>query len=247
MILGPDRSKLSKRHGDTSVVEFRDRGFLPEALFNFLGLLGWSLDDRTEIIDRETFVRHFSLDRVLANPAVFNFDKLTWMNGVYIRELPEEELAERAAPFLERALGTAADRDLLRRIIPLIRERIKLLTEVVDMADFFFSDGELEYETATLLGKKFAGAPDVAAAALQTVVQRIGDLERWDHEALEGAIRPLAQELELKTGDLFGLIRVAVTGKTAAPPLFETMAVLGRERSLERLDAAIKKLRPDQA
>lgn len=242
MILGSDRAKLSKRHGDTSVLEFRERGFLPEALLNFLGLLGWSLDDRTEIIDRETFVRHFSLERVLANPAVFNFDKLEWMNGVYIRQLPEDELAERIAPILDRRLGTAVDRGQLRRVVPIIRERIKLLSEAVDMAGFFFLEGELEYGTGTLLGKKFVEDPGAAAGALEAVLGRVSGLQPWEHEALEGAIRPLAGELGVKTGDLFGLIRVAVTGRTAAPPLFETVAVLGRERSLERLESAIRRL-----
>ncbi len=242
MILGPDRAKLSKRHGDTSVLEFRHRGFLPEALFNFLGLLGWSLDDRTEIIDRETFVSHFDLDRVLANPAVFNFDKLTWMNGVYIRELPTEELAARVAPFLERALGKPIDPALLLPIVPLIQERIKLLAEAVEMADFFFLDDDLDYPLETLLGKKFAAAPAQAARALETVLASIDQLQPWDHQSLEATIRPLAQQLALKTGDLFGLIRVAVTGKTAAPPLFQTMAVLGRQRTLERLESAIRRL-----
>ena len=110
------------------------------------------------------------------------------------------------------------------------------------MSDFFFREGELEYDTKTLLGKKLAGAPAVAATALQAVVQRISGLEHWQHEALEGAIRPQAEELGMKTGELFGLIRVAVTGRTAAPPLFETMAVLGRERSLERLESALRRL-----
>jgi glutamyl-tRNA synthetase len=242
MILGPDRSKLSKRHGDTSVLEFQRSGFLPEALFNFLGLLGWSLDDRTEIIDRETFVKHFDLDRVLANPAVFNRDKLEWMNGVYIRDLSEEELAGRTAPFLERALGSPAARELLRRIVPLIQERIKLLADAPEMAGFFFVGGELDYETETLLGKKLADAPGAAATALRTVIRRIDGLEPWEHEVLEKAIRPLAEELGLKTGVLFGLLRVAVTGRTAAPPLFETMAVLGAERSLERLNSALRRL-----
>jgi glutamyl-tRNA synthetase len=244
MILGPDKAKLSKRHGDTSVMQFREQGYLPEALLNFLGLLGWSLDDHTEIIDRETFVRSFSLERVLANPAVFNFDKLTWMNGVYIRGLAEEELADRISPVLESHLGTPVDRGLLRRVVPLIRDRIKLLTEAIDMAGFFFVEGELDYGVETLLGKKFAADPGAAAQALDAVLERVSGLDPWEHEALEGAIRPLAEELGLKTGALFGLIRVAVTGRTAAPPLFETMAVLGRERSLERLDLAIRRLRP---
>ncbi len=241
MILGPDRAKLSKRHGDTSVLAFRDRGFLPEALLNFLALLGWSLDDRTEIIDRETLVRHFTLDRVVANAAVFNREKLEWMNGVYIRSLADDELAGRTARFLERG-GRIVDRDLLRRVVPLIRERIKLLTEAEEMAGFFFLEGELHYGTETLLGKKFADDRGGAAQALETVLQRTRDLQLWDHETLEGAIRPLAEELALKTGDLFGLIRVAVTGRTAAPPLFETMAVLGRERAVARLESAVRRL-----
>jgi glutamyl-tRNA synthetase len=241
MILGPDRAKLSKRHGDTSVLEFRQGGFLPQALSNFLGLLGWSLDDRTEIIDRQTFVRHFTLDRVLANPAVFNREKLEWMNGVYIRELPDDELAERAAPFLEGE-GRPVDRELLRLVVPLIRERIKLLNEVEGMAGFFFLEGELHYETEKLLSKKFADDRGAASNALETVLRRIRDLQPWDHETLEDAIRPLAEELTLKTGALFGLIRVAVTGRVAAPPLFESMAVLGRDRTLERLESAIRRL-----
>ena len=241
MILGPDGARLGKRHGATSILEFRRRGFLPEAIFNFLGLLGWSLDDHTEIIDRETFIRHFSLDRILKSPAVFNIDKLTWMNGVYIRALPSEELAERVRPFLEAAVGPV-DRESLLRIVPLIQERIKLLSDAVDMADFFFREGELDYPVETLLGKRFADAPAEAARALETVMAHIDGLEPWEHGQLEGAIRPLAEELGCKTGDLFGLIRVAVTGKTATPPLFETMAILGRERTLGRLRSARRRL-----
>ncbi len=168
------------------------------------------------------------------------------MNGVYIRSLSDDELAQRAAPFLERTPRRQVDPDLLRRVVPLIRERIKLLTEAEEMAGFFFEEGELGYDTETLLGKKFADERGAASNALETVLLRIRNLQPWDHETLEGAIRPLAEELALKTGELFGLIRVAVTGRTAAPPLFETMAVLGRERTLERVESAIGRL-ADQA
>jgi len=243
MILGPDGARLGKRHGATSVLEFRDRGFLPEALFNFLGLLGWSLDDHTEIIDRQTFIHHFSLERILKSPAVFNIDKLTWMNGIYIRQLSLGDLAQRVQPFLKTAVGPV-DHDYLLRIMPLIQERIRFLPEAVDMADFFFREGELDYPPETILGKKFAGDPPRAAAALETVLGRAELLEPWEHDALEAAIRPLADELGLKTGELFGLVRVAVTGKTAAPPLFETMAVLGRPRTLDRLRSALRRLPP---
>ncbi|HXG36083.1 MAG TPA: glutamate--tRNA ligase [Dehalococcoidia bacterium] len=242
MILGPDRAKLSKRHGDTSVLEFRKRGFLPEALFNYLGLLGWSLDDHTELIDRETFVRHFSLERILASPAIFNFDKLSWMNGIYIRDLPPRELAARVRPFLEEDPGGPVDDALLQSVIPLIQERIKTLAEAKEMAGFFFVEGELAYSEADLLGKRFAQAPAEAARALEAALARLEALPSWEAEGLEGAVRPLADELGLKAGDLFGLIRVAVTGRTAAPPLFQTMAVLGRDKTVFRLQTALRKL-----
>jgi len=242
-ILGPDRAKLSKRHGAHAALEYRDQGYLPDAVVNFLALLGWSLDDHTEIIDRETLVKHFDLDRVLANPAVFNAEKLLWMNGVYIREMDDKTLADAVRPFLERRLGRPVDRDLLSRIVPLVKERIRLLSEIVGMADFFFTEGELDYDIDTLLGKRYAGDPAGAAEALDAVLRAIDGLERWDHETIESAIRPLAQDIGVKAGDLFGPIRVAVTGKTATPPLFETMEVLGPERTRDRLRSAIERLR----
>jgi glutamyl-tRNA synthetase len=241
-ILGPDRSKLSKRHGAHAVLEYKDQGYLPDAVVNFLALLGWSLDDRTDIIDRDTLIRHFDLDRVLTNPAVFNAEKLLWMNGVHIREMPDERLGDEVAPFLERHLRRPVDRELLFRVIPLVKERIKLLSEIVDMGDFFFTDGELEYGVETLLGKQYAGDAARAIAALDAVISRVEMVETWEHEALEAIVRPLAGELGVKAGDLFGLVRVAVTGKTATPPLFETIEVLGRERALERMRAAREKL-----
>src|SRR5439155_1185183 len=201
-ILGPDRSKLSKRHGAHAALEYREQGYLPDAVVNFLALLGWSLDDHTEIIDRETLIRHFDLDRVLTNPAVFNAEKLLWMNGVYIREMPDDRLADDAAPFLERHLGRPVDRELLMGIIPLVKERIKLLGEIVDMADFFFTDGELEYDVEALLGKRYDGDPAEALKALEAATERIEAVDGWEHEKLESAVRPLAEELGVKTGEL---------------------------------------------
>ncbi|MCH8815393.1 MAG: glutamate--tRNA ligase [Chloroflexi bacterium] len=244
-ILGPDKAKLSKRHGAHSVLHYREQGYLPDALINFLGLLGWSLDDRTEIISREEFVSHFDLSRALTNPAVFNAEKLDWMNGVYIRAMNPEEFAEAARPFLERAVGRTVDMGRLMPIMPLLQERVKLLSEIGDMADFFFVEGALEYTVESLLGKKFAEQPDAAAVALTRVAERVESVADWKHEALEAAIRPLAEELEMKAGPLFGLVRVAVTGRSAAPPLFETMAVLGREIVVERLNDALKRLPPN--
>ena len=241
-VLGSDKAKLSKRHGAHSVLEYRDQGYLPEALVNFLALLGWSLDDHTDIMPLQTLIQNFSVERLIPNPAVFNAEKLLWMNGAYIREMPDDELADAVLPFLERHLGHPPERGLLLRIIPLVKERIKLLSEIVDMADFFFTDHELEYDSAVLLGKLYAGDPTAAAEALAAAISRIEGVEPWDHESLEATLRPLAEELGVKAGDLFGVIRVAVTGKTAAPPLFETLEALGRERTIERLRTAKDRL-----
>jgi glutamyl-tRNA synthetase len=164
------------------------------------------------------------------------------MNGMYIREMPDEELADAVLPFLERSLDHPADRGLLLRIVPLIKERIKLLSEIGEMADFFFTDGDLDYGVETLLGKKYAGAPAAAKDALERVIGAAEGADEWTHDALEAAIRPLAEELSVKAGDLFGLVRVAITGRTAAPPLFETMEVLGREKTLGRLATAAGRL-----
>ena len=242
-ILGPDKAKLSKRHGADSVLEYRLKGYLPDAVVNFLALLGWSLDDHTEIIDRETLIKHFDVDRLLPNPAVFNAEKLLWMNGMYIRQLSDEDLAEATKPYLEEALSKQVEHATLMRIIPLIKERINLLSGITEMADFFFTDAPLDYDVGALLGKKYAGKQADAAAALERVLLAAESVSDWTHEALEGAIRPIAEDLGVKAGDLFGLIRVAVTGKSATPPLFETMEILGREKSLERLKVALERLR----
>ena len=240
-ILGPDGAKLSKRHGATSVFEYRDQGYLPDAMFNFLGLIGWSLDDHTEIISREQFIEHFTLDRVVKNPAIFNVEKLTWMNGVYIREMPEAERVELFAEWLDAGLPASVprpvDRGLVARIDPLIRERIKVLSEVVEYSDFFFVD-ELRYSPEDLLGKAFAAKPAEAKSALGRATAAVASLPAWAHEALEETLRALASELGLKAGDLFSLVRVAVTGRRITPPLFESMEILGRERSVERMQAA---------
>lgn len=244
-ILGPDGAKLSKRHGATSVFEYREQGYLPDALTNFLALLGWSLDDRTEILAREQLVESFTLDRVVKNPAIFNAEKLTWMNGVYIREMHEPRLVELFAIWLERGLPASVPRPvgraLVGRIAPLIRERVKLLSEVVDYCDFFFVDA-LTYADEDLLGKAFAGKRDAARDALARGTAVIEALERWTHDAIEEAMRALAAESGLKAGDLFSLVRVAVTGRRVTPPLFESMEILGRERCLDRLRAAVSRL-----
>jgi len=243
MILGADRAKLSKRHGAVSITDYREQGYLPETMVNFLALLGWSLDDRTEILSRRELIDNFSLERVGRTAAIFNQDKLNWMNGVYIRSLSLEDFIQRARPFLDRGLPPEAKRplsiDYVRQIMPLIQERARTLVEVADLAQFFFVD-ELDYAPSLLIGKNMN--QELAARALDTGQQRLGQLEVFDTESLEAMLRPLAVELGLKTGQLFGTLRVAVTGRTAAPPLFQTMAVLGKERCLKRIEAALSRL-----
>ena len=267
VILGPDKAKLSKRHGAVSVLDYRDQGYLPEAMFNFLGLLGWSLDDHTVIISREQFVEHFDMERLVKNPAVFDIDKLNWMNGVYIREhVSEERLIDLCAEQLGRDLPAAVprpiDRELVRKLVPLIRERIQTLGELTGLVKSFFDQvvevgpgihvtpqlsnptvaTELSYIVEELLGKGFRNDAPGAQETLQAAKEAVASLAHWSHEALEAALRALAEERGVKAGDLFMLLRVAVTGRPISPPLFESMEVLGRERCLARIDAALRHL-----
>jgi len=246
MILGPDRAKLSKRHGATTITEYRTQGYLPAAMINFLALLGWSLDDRTELLSTEELIEHFSLERVGKTPAIFNRDKLEWMNGVYLRRLGHDEFVEEAMPFLDKDLpdsvGRPLDRAFVSRVLSLIQERAKTLGEVPELARLFFLS-ELQYDAGLLLsGKSDAQS---AIGALTVAAQRVEEAATWDAAALEGILRPLATDLNFSTGKFFGLLRVAVTGCTAAPPLFQTMAVLGKEKCLKRLDTAVQMLSTD--
>ena len=165
------------------------------------------------------------------------------MNGVYIRSLSPEDFIQRSLPFLDKGLPSEVKRplsiDYLRQIMPLVQERAKTLTEVPDLIQFFFAD-ELDYDTDLLIGKNMT--PESTNRALVVAQQRLEQLELFDAESLEALLRPLAVELELKTGQLFGALRTAVTGRTAAPPLFQTMAVLGKERCLKQIQAALDRL-----
>jgi len=240
IILAPGgRGKLSKRHGAVSVLEFRRQGYLPEAMVNFLALVGWAYDDRTELFTRQELIERFSLEGVSKSPAAFSYDKLDWMNGVYIRMLPPDDLARRLMPFLERA-GLAADLPTVQRLIPLIQERLKKLSDAVEWVDFVFVD-RISYEPSLLVGKKMTAAESLAA--LRRARETLAALPDFEEETLEKALRALVEELGLKAGQLFGIIRVAVTGKKVAPPLFGTLSVLGREQALKRMDQALETLR----
>ena len=244
IILGPDRTKLSKRHGATSITAYEEDGYLPEAIVNFLALLGWSYDGVTEIFSRGELVARFDLDRVGTTPAIFAREKLDWMNGYYIRQLPAVDLAARLLPFLQKAGLLPADvgPDLtayVEAIVPLIRERIKLLSEAPQATEYFFRE-ELRYEPGLLVQKGLT--PEKTRTILLAARNAIAAQGSCEAARLEETLRPLAVELEVKTGQLFGAIRVAVTGRTATPPLFETIAVLGCQKALARIDEAIAAL-----
>ena len=238
VIMGPDRAKLSKRHGATALLDYREEGYLPEALLNFMVLLGWALDDKTEVMSTDTIIREFSLEGVTKSSAIFDREKLTWMNGVYIRDLSAEELADRLLPFLERDLPPEllpVDRDYLVSIAPLIQERIKLLSDAAGMTRYFFEDLP-EYDPAMLVQRGMNAAS--TQHALQAALEHLRESPSFEHERLEQTLREVGQELGLGPRQFFGSLRVAVTGRTATPPLFETMEVLGRDRALRRLDRA---------
>jgi glutamyl-tRNA synthetase len=240
IILGPDRSKLSKRHGAVSVLHYRDSGYLPEAMCNFLALLGWSLDDHTEFLELDELVKQFSIERLGKAGAIFSLEKLTWMNGVYIRQLTQEDLAGRVLRILDESLPVLVPRplseDYVNAIIPLVQERLKTLTDAADLMEFFFLDS-LEYNNADELIQKGMDR-DSTQIVLDAALQKITDIADWSVEYIESALRGLSDDLDIdvKTGQVFGTIRVAATGRKAAPPLFETMFVLGRDRCLKRLE-----------
>jgi len=247
LILGKDRAKLSKRHGDTSFSAFIAKGYLPEALFNFLGLLGWSLDDKTEIISREEFIAHFDLDRVVKSPAIFDFDKLDWMNAEYMRRMDPERFADQLYHWLERDLPADArarlDRRKLRAITELVQERLKRFDQAGPLLQYLFEGAELPYEPGTLLGKAFAGEQDQALFALDELCNELEDLEDWDKDAIWELMQKVAERLGVKRGHLAALVRVAVTGAPVSPPLPESMAILGKKLSIERLRVALDRLR----
>lgn len=249
LILGKDKSKLSKRHGATSALEYRDQGFLPDAVFNFMCLLGWSPGDDTEVMTREEIVRRFSIDRINDSPATFDVEKLEWMNGVYIRNMSEDELIEMLLPFMERpeaegglpdSVVRPIDRVYLKKLIPLVHERLKLLTEGTETLDFFFAD-DVNPAAEDLPGRKMDMA--MTETALEAALSLCKSVTSFEPEHLEAEYRALAEKIEMKPGQLFSPIRVATTGNAFAPPLFDTMAAIGQERCVERIENALSIIR----
>jgi glutamyl-tRNA synthetase len=224
MVLGADGSKLSKRHGVVGIDEFRAQGYLPEALINFLALLGWSYDDKTTIMTRDELVERFTLDRVGASAATFDYQKLDWMNGVYVRALAPDVFAERLAAFV-RERGYDWDTELVRRAAPLVQEKIEKLGDFPRFAGFLFQEISPD-------------GHDLDGRLLEEAERTLAGVEPFTAGEIERELRQLAERLALKPRDAFQPIRIAVTGSKISPGLFESLELLGKERALERLSAA---------
>ncbi len=239
MIWGSDGKKLSKRHGATSVEAYDEMGYLPEALLNYLALLGWSLDGETTIVPAETLTTSFSLDRISKNPAIFDAEKLEWMNGHYLRELPADEYVARMLPWLQRAgLTTEADvasrPEWFRALVPLISERAKRLDEIPAMVAFLFTEVPIEEKAR----EKVLGA-EGAAPSLAAAVEVLGACA-WSAVSIEEVLRSVPETVGVKPKVAFQAVRVAITGSTVSPPLFESLELLGKDTALARIAAAQK-------
>jgi glutamyl-tRNA synthetase len=225
-IFGDDGKKLSKRHGATGIDEFRAAGYLPETMLNFLALLGWAPDGETTLMNRDELVARFSLERVSSSPAQFDYAKLDWMNGVYLRELSVEDYTHRLVLWLGEN-GYDWDAELVARTAPLVQEKIAKLSEYPAFAGFFF--GNVEPDAAEL---------DGGNAMLAAADEALAELEPFDAETIETALRAAAEKLDLKPRQAFQPVRVAVTGSKISPGLFESIELLGREETLSRVRAA---------
>ena len=262
MILGADGSRLSKRHGATSIEAYRDAGYLPEALMNYLALLGWSLDGQTTLIDAETLCQNFSLERVSRNPAVFDSAKLDWMNAAYIKQMGARAFIDALSPYLQNAgyarlfpmtidqskatdgiaspeavaASIADNRDWYEAIYPLIAERIKTLGESIPSIAYLFEGPTLDLDETSV---EKCLQTDGVATALDATIALLSDGQLdWNHQTLETALRALPDELGVKTKTLFQAIRVATCGNMVSPPLFESLELLGRDTCLARLRTA---------
>src|SRR5579862_214212 len=239
-VLEGSGKKLSKRRGAKSLQDLRAEGFLPEATLNYMALLGWSYDDKADVLSLDQIVQAFSLDRVGVAGARYDEERLLWFNGYYIRQLTPDELTERALPFMERpqvegglpdSVARPLDRAYTSRVLRLEQERMKRLAEAPGMTEFFFTDA-IEYPPTLLIAKQMDTPRTLDG--LRRAEALLTPLTSWEAPEMEQLLRDLAAALDLRPGQLFTGLRVAVTGRTVSPPLFETMEVLGREVSLRR-------------
>jgi len=237
LLHGTDGKPLSKRHGAASVQELRDAGYLPEAVRNYLALLGWGYDETTTFFSTEELVERFSLERVSRSPAVFDEQKLRWMNGHYIRELAPSKLAERLRAWMLLQGLPGADDPRLEQACAAAQEKAQTLAELFGLIEFAFCP--LEYDQAAW---RKVMTKDGARHRLERARAALAEAEPFDEQHVEAALRTVAEELEARPGALFQPIRVAVTGRTVSVGIFETLVLLGKDESLGRIDAALERL-----
>ncbi len=236
MILGSDKKPLSKRHGATSIEEFRKNGYLPEAMINYLVLLGWSYDEKTTLFSVDELIEKFSIERVSKNPAIWDPAKLEWMNGHYIRQMSAEELVDKVLPFLESAgLAKEINREWLKQVVILAQERMKTLSEIVDWTDFFFKDVETEEKEL----REVFSSPE-ALRVLGLAKDKLKELQEFKKAEIEKILRMLCEDMNLKPAKGLQPIRVAITGRKVSLPLFESIELLGEEKTLAKLDKTIE-------
>lgn len=232
VIRNKDHSKMSKRKNDVSILSHRDKGYLPEAINNFLALMGWSHPDKKEIFSLDEFLRLFTLERITLTAPVYDIEKLNWLNGQYIRALSDTELTTRLANFIP----ADCPKDMVDQLLPLIKERLVTLQDFESLTDFFYRD--ISVDSILLTKKSTPAEVKSQLTATNTSLSSIEDKD-WTSENIEQKVRSLADTNSWKPGQYFMMLRVAVTGKTATPPLFETMSVLGREKCLARLSLKV--------
>lgn len=236
MIHGPDGTKLSKRHGDTSVIEYKKQGFLPQALINYLALLGWSTPDSQQLFAAGELEQKFDIKGCQKSPAVFDTVKLMWMNGDYIRQMSKEQLLKEAKPFIEEAgIAKGISDETLGNIVALEQEKYKTLKEIPDLISFFFTD-EVKYDEEAI-NKVFKA--ETAKKALEVMIAKYGALADFTEQNLEAAARAAAKENGLKAGQIFHPVRVAVSGRTNGPTLFKMLEYMGKDMVLKRMGVAL--------
>lgn len=233
LIMGPDKQRLSKRHGATSVMEYEKQGYIPEAMFNFLALLGWGTGSNDEMFTREELIQRFNLEGISGGNAVFNTEKLDWFNHQHLLRLPGHELIARLMPSFEAAGYLTNDLAWLDRVLALLRPRAKKLTEFVEQARPFFVEPS-EYDADGM--KKHLSAPGTAGH-IRALREAFSGLEDWTEAPLEKTLRDLAEQRTIKAGVLIHGTRIAMTGRMVSPGLFEMLVLIGRESVLRRLDS----------
>jgi glutamyl-tRNA synthetase len=246
LIMGADHKKLSKRSGDTALLDYKGNGYLPAAMINFLAFLGWSLDDHTTLLSIDELKEHFDLARVVANPAVFDIDRLNYLNGHYIREMAPGEWVETIAEWCDKHLPASVPRPLdegiVESVAPLLRERVARLDEIAPLVEFLFGYEAPEYE-ASLLTERVGDAA-TAVSVLDAALTHLDAVtaQTWDVEHVEAAIRGLETPLQMKLRKFVPVLYVAEMGRAQGIPLFDSIALLGRERALQRLRTARSRL-----